>query len=131
MPRYQRRGSPTRGPAREDRDRDRGRSGERRSSSRVRVTGLWETRRRGLYTGGLTQDQEDALAGLRDLCAAVLDGKEERLSFFMFENEGRRGPMFTIYADVGKAYRSSRGGQSTGRRIEEPDDDDEHEEIDF
>lgn len=98
------------------RDRSRGRSNS--NPDRVRLTGLWESKRQGLFTGGVKE-----VEALKDLCEqALADGKDIRIALFENDARSRRDPQFTVYASIdqgrqggGSSYRGGSQGRSDNR----------------
>jgi hypothetical protein len=115
---------------RDDRDRD-SRSGRSNrgsdNSDRVRLTGLWESKRRGLYTGGV-QD----LDALKDLIERVQDeGGQLRIALFENDARSKRDAQFTVYASIGEERQSRGGGRSSyGSRDRGRDRDDRIDDRD-
>jgi hypothetical protein len=90
------------------------RGGGGRSKSGVRLTGLFETKRKGLFIGSAGPEQLDALIALIKTVKADPDAV---LTFFLWENDEGKA-VFSLNADKGEAMkgRSSRGGSDPRRR---------------
>lgn len=101
------------------------RSGGKGSGSSVRLTGFFPTKRRGLFVGGMKQEQ---LQGLIDLLKQAYEQKKG-LTFFLWQQGRGEGPEFAVTADLERERddrgSSGYGGRSGGgprRRIEQDDD---------
>lgn len=93
---------------------DRGGRG-RGNPERTRLTGMWPSKNnRGMWTGRCTG--EDLQKVLDKMTEA--EKKTNIASFFMFENNRKRGPRdpdFTIYVDVGQEFKGRGNGGGRGR----------------
>lgn len=79
-----------------------GRSGQQRGgkakNSGVRLTGLFATKRRGLYTGSIAAKSEQ----LDGLIAKIKEAKAagKGLSFFLWKSKFEDGPPFSVNVDI-------------------------------
>lgn len=99
-------------------------SGNRKSQrdrTDVRVTGLFATKRDGLFVGTAKGEQFDAL--IEKLKAAKQAGRG--LTFFLWENTFKDGPPFSINVDVEQDQQQNapaHRGYGARRKIEEDDE---------
>ncbi len=110
-----------------------------RDSKYLRLTGLWESKKGGLFTGKLRAEDVEKLI---EKCEEA-DKANSQIVFFLWENDqkrNRKDPDFTLQAAVADEEQSSRRRSSRddddeeedkpkrrGKR-DEPDDDEEEEE---
>lgn len=91
------------------------RGGNRKpAKSNTRITGLFRTKRKGLYIGGAKDEQLKIL--IEKIKAAKEEGKG--LTFFLWKNADEDGPPFTLNVDVDNS-----DSRSSKREIEDEDDD--------
>lgn len=90
----------------------------------VRLTGLFRTKRKGLYVGKVRADEE--LSALKKLIKkAEAEGSD--LTMFVWKNKDEDGPAFTLVADIAQ---DAEGGKRRKRRDEDDEDEDQDEEDD-
>lgn len=75
-----------------------GNRGGKKQNSGVRLTGLFATKRRGLYTGSVAAKSEQ----LDDLIAKIKEAKAagKGLSFFLWKSKFEDGPPYSINVDI-------------------------------
>ena len=101
---------------------------KKKKGTSVRLTGLFKTKRRGLFVGSVTE-----LDPMKDKIRKAI-AEDKGLVFFLWRNEDEEGPAYTISMDVssdedrpkGKSY-----GKPKRKPVEDAEDeDDEAEEKD-
>ena len=100
----------------------RGKGGGKSDRSDSRLTGLFKTKRRGLYVGGTNDETLDAL--VKKIKAAKAEGKQ--LTFFLWKSKFDEGPVFSLNVDV----EQDRQARSSRKPIEPDDDEFEESESD-
>lgn len=107
----------------------------------VRLTGLFSTKKPGLYVGNARPEEIEQLI---KKCEAALDA-DKGLTFFLFKNQDRDNDMaFSLSADVQSDIKSRKNKRSerideddeeqderprkSGRRVDEDDEQDDEEE---
>lgn len=99
-----------------------GKRGSKKPNSGVRLTGLFATKRRGLYTGSVAAGSEQ----LDGLIAKIKEAKASNkgLSFFLWKSTFEEGPPFSINVDIQQD--KPQGNKKFNRKpIEDDDDQDE------
>ena len=102
---------------------------KRREQTSVKVTGLFKSKKQGLYVGSIKADDE--YGQLDGLVAKIKEARSEKagLVFFLWKNTYEDGPYFNLFADVSREEdKPRRGSKAPRRKIEEDDDDDTTEE---
>ena len=89
----------------------------------VRLTGLFKTKRNGLYVGSVN---EEKIAELVQLIKKATK-EEKEIVLFLWKSKYDDGPKFTLQADLQNDYKP-KGGARRGRPIEDDDDDDAEDE---
>jgi len=88
--------------------------------SSVRLSGLFRTKRKGMYVGNVKPDQMEELQ-------AIMNGKKAQkngLVLFLFKADGDNRIAFTIFADAAKPYE----GAKKRRPIEDDNEDSDNED---
>jgi len=92
----------------------------KRDRSDSRITGLFKTKRRGLYVGGTNAETFQSLVD--KIKAAKSEGKQ--LTFFLWKSKFEDGPVFSLNVDL----EQDRNERPKRKPIEDDDDDDFEEE---
>jgi len=90
----------------------------KKKGTSLRLTGLFKTKRRGLWVGSVTELDE-----MKAKFKAAL-AEDKGLVFFLWKNEDEDGPAYTISMDVQQDDDRPRGK----KRRPEPEDDDSDSE---
>ncbi len=106
-----------------------GRGKSAKDSKYLRLTGLWESKKGGLFTGKIRVEDIDKLI---EKCEEALKA-DAQLVCFLWENEvkDRKDPIFTLQvavADEEDGKRRSSGSRRSRREEPEPEDDAEDSE---
>jgi hypothetical protein len=95
-------------------------NGGKREYTSVRLTGLFGTKKPGLYVGNARAEEIEQLV---EKCNAALDA-DKGLTFFLFKNKDRDSEMaFSLSADVQTDFKGRKN-----KRSERIDEDDEEQE---
>lgn len=91
----------------------------------VRLTGLFKTKRRGLWVGSVTE-----LDAMKSKIKTAI-AEDKGLVFFLWKNDDEDGPAYTISMDVSQDEDRPKG-KSYGRPKRKPveDDDDSDSDVD-
>ena len=96
----------------------------KKKGTSVRLTGLFKTKRRGLWVGSVTE-----LDPMKDkIRKAIAD--EKGLVFFLWKNEDEDGPAYTLSMDVSSDEDRPKGkpyGKPKRKPVEDDDEDEDDE----
>ncbi len=99
-------------------------NGNKSNYTSVRLTGMFKTKKPGMYVGNLRKEDLEALIG--KIKEAKADGKS--LVFFLFRNQDKEADIaFSLLADSKDEDRNARKSKKSNR-IEEDDDAEVEEE---
>ena len=91
----------------------------------VRVTGLFGTKRKGLFVGSLNDEKIQELVKL--IKKAISSEKE--ITVFLWKSKFEEGPRYSLNMDLAQD-RAERDSRKPKRRIEEDDDDEPADDDD-
>lgn len=88
----------------------------------TRVTGLFKTKRQGLYVGKMRAEE---IKGLRVLLKKAADESKE-IAVFMYKNDAEDGkPLFSLKADINEPFKGKKSAAN------DDFDDEESEDVDL
>ena len=101
-----------------------GNKGGNKKGKGVRVTGLFKTKRQGLYVGGINDEK------LAELIALIKQAKaaDKEITVFMWKSKFSDGPLFSLTMDLAQD-KNERGSRPKRRPIEDDDDDNDQDEA--
>lgn len=93
------------------------RGGGKPKGSGVRLTGLFKTKRQGLYVGSVNEEK------LQELIALIkkAKGEDKEITVFLWKSKFQEGPLFSLNMDI--AQDKPKGGFQKRRPIEDDPDD--------
>src|SRR5258705_4228101 len=97
--------------------------GKKKKGTSVRLTGMFKTKRRGLWVGSVTELEE--MKG--KIGTAIAEDKG--LVFFLWKNEDEDGPAYTLSMDVSQDEDRPKGKPFKKRKPAEDEDDEQDEET--
>lgn len=96
--------------------------GKKKKGTSVRLTGMFKTKRRGLWVGSVTEIDE-----MKSKIKTAI-AEDKGLVFFLWKNEDEDGPAYTLSMDVSQDEDRPKGKPFKKRKPVEDDDEDQDEE---
>lgn len=100
----------------------RGKGGKKKGTS-VRLTGMFKTKRRGLYVGSVTEIDE-----MKSRIKTAI-AEDKGLVFFLWKNDDEDGPAYTLSMDVSQDEDGYKKKSGKPKRKPVEDDEDESAET--
>lgn len=98
--------------------------GKKKKGTSVRLTGMFKTKRRGLWVGSVTEIDE-----MKSKIKTAI-AEDKGLVFFLWKNEDEDGPAYTLSMDVSQDEDRPKGktyGKPKRKPVEDDDEDQDEE----